>query len=380
MKKIFLLLLITGLYTQSYAGWATMTHYQTSIPTGYYQTNFNVCVSAVKKFRLYYSYCDGFDCAPNNLCVGNPNYRFQVTLQKNGAYVADHTFQGSTYWTYDFFDNITVTPGAWRFKVVYQKSNLLCQWVNIETIYSNVITVGATPASPNFKLITTSGTYTAPTPPPAAVCGSSLTIDASTTTCETDYWVGIWETDVNSNRTYQYEWGKWFSGQAPNNINLQALATGSAAYWIHGPANRVGNPLFGGNLAVPPYTARYYRIEICTDDPSWTCKTMLIRVDGNCRSGEPQITQVDMPAEAETGISVFPNPAYDKINIRMLSGNPVQSYTLTDMAGRRVKTGNNPAITKNIFSIDVNDLNTGMYFLEVTDNKQQKFTSKVMVQ
>src|SRR5690606_7980003 len=61
---------------------------------------------------------------------------------------------------------------------------------------------------------------------------------------------------------------RWFSGQAPGNINLNNVAA-ALGY----------GPLQGGNL--PNGAKRYYRVALCTGDDGWECKNALIRLSPN---------------------------------------------------------------------------------------------------
>jgi hypothetical protein len=140
--------------------------------------------------------------------------------------------------------------------------------------------VASTTATPDFNV---NGIAVPADGSPINVCASIILINAAATSCETSYWVGIHERDRWWNRSYQYEWGTWFAGQAPNNISLQKLAANSAAYWINGPASWKGGVLVGGYMDPPTNSVeRHYMVEVCTAEPSWKCKQGLIRVNGSC--------------------------------------------------------------------------------------------------
>lgn len=124
-----------------------------------------------------------------------------------------------------------------------------------------------------------------------------ITIDASNTTCESKYYVGVWETGTNWwERTYAYEWGHWFSGQAPAAISLQQLATNSNNYSnFDGDIVRKGQILFGGNISTvlpPPGSTvllpyqpglvgqqRRYTVEVSTYEPVWSSKKIQIVIN-----------------------------------------------------------------------------------------------------
>lgn len=161
------------------------------------------------------------------------------------------------------------------------------------------------PATPSFTI---NGMSPPPDNSPLSVCASNVTINASATSCESKYYIGVAESDLWWNRTYDYEWGKWFSGEAPSSLNLQQLATTySYAPNFTGSPARQGSPLIGGNL--PAGGSRYYRLSVCTGEPSWTCKFALLQVNGNCLVSSP------LPAEADASSSMaaiaLPDPCDD---------------------------------------------------------------------
>ncbi len=187
MKKVlYLITCLVVIHSKLFAITTVLEHYQTAAPAGYTTSNFSVCGSQLKDFKMYYEYCLGAGCGPTNLCVGNGNYRYQATLLRNGVSVASHTFQASSTWTYDYFTGISVIPGTYQMKVVFQKSNLVCSWVNVNTNYSNAIIVSAIPAPP---VISISGA--------SSIChtnGYTYTVNGNNTGSGTYTW-----TSTNSN-------------------------------------------------------------------------------------------------------------------------------------------------------------------------------------
>jgi hypothetical protein len=131
------------------------------------------------------------------------------------------------------------------------------------------------PATPSLAI---GGTPPPQDGSPIEVCADSVTVDASATSCESTYAIVVEESDRWWNRTYDYEWGRWFSGQAPSSLDLQQL---SASYSyppnFTGSPGRQGSPLVGGDL--PAGGARHYRVGVCTAEPSWACKWALVRVN-----------------------------------------------------------------------------------------------------
>lgn len=67
-----------------------------------------------------------------------------------------------------------------------------------------------------------------------------------------------------------------------------------------------------------------------------------------------------------TKLEVYPNPAMDEININMKDN--IYNYRIIDVLGKVIQTG------KTQGKININDLNTGQYSLEVIDNNKTYFS------
>jgi photosystem II stability/assembly factor-like uncharacterized protein len=68
-------------------------------------------------------------------------------------------------------------------------------------------------------------------------------------------------------------------------------------------------------------------------------------------------------------VKVYPNPATDIINVRVKTlTNDVINYTLSDISGRIIKTGEN---YKSTFSVNISDYNMGVYLLKLSTDKGQ---------
>jgi hypothetical protein len=284
MKKIFYVLLASlVMITSSRAG--TVNLYQMATPSGSQsQGNFTICGTENRSFFITYTFSAHNSCWPNR-------YKVTFKLFKNGVEINSSSLQVSSTFANQGFYNISTTPGIYSAQVTLERRPCAGAWYTAETLTSNTITA-STLAVPNFSINTIAAVDPAISPVPSIECNAGLiTIDASTTTCETTYWLGIWETTSNWwERTYQYEWGGWFQGEAPNYINLQNLASTSGSRWGNGPNSRKNNVLMGGKItnASDPSTVainpsfigkdRYYTVEICTGEPTWTCKKIQIKL------------------------------------------------------------------------------------------------------
>jgi hypothetical protein len=209
--------------------------------------------------------------------IGSNPYRFEFYLYRNGVQIGHIPFQqGSSCWWNGIFYSVDADAGTYSARVNFQKRTLV-GWV---PVWDNSSTFGASKsaATPAFTI---NGQLATTTTSPNVTLNISqpIIIDATPTTCETKYWLGAMESDINWNRTYKYEWGKWFAGDAPNNINLQQLATtySNPPDYFGTDLSRYGTPLFGGNLSLG--LQRYYRVNLCTTEPSWLCASAILRVN-----------------------------------------------------------------------------------------------------
>jgi len=136
--------------------------------------------------------------------------------------------------------------------------------------------IAFSPAKPAFRIVDANGVIVdAATATEAInVCPGGFIVDASPTTCDSYYFISIQESDINWSRTYVHEWGRWFAGEAPATIDIQALIYGYPADAT--PAGKAF-PLLGGNFA--PGQPRYYRVQIATGEPAWDQVTVLVRID-----------------------------------------------------------------------------------------------------
>lgn len=275
-KRIIILLIGVLIAVKSIAGNVILT--QMAIPSGTQsQSGFSVCGSENHSFFVSYTFSSHSSCIPNR-------YRTTFKLYLNGVEIsATSSFTGSSTFSNQGFYNITTQPGTYTAQVILERKPCIGNWYTAETLSTNAIVVTSI-AAPNFTVNGVAASADPNNIPSVTVNAAMITIDASNTTCERNYWVGVWETTHNWwERTYKYEWGGWFQGQAPNNINLQYLATTSHERWINGPGNRKDNTLIGGIITDATTASfigqeRYYTISICTGEPSWTCKQIQIKV------------------------------------------------------------------------------------------------------
>jgi len=238
-----------------------------------YSTGGVVSCGASKKVDIKVAYT-GSNCGGT---LGANPYRFEFYLYRNGVQIGHIPFQyGSSCWWNGMFYSVDADTGTYSARVNFQKRTLFSGWV---PVWDNSSTFNASksPATPGFTIKGQPATTTI-SPSVTFSILEPIIINATLTTCETTYWAGAMEIDINGNRTYKYEWGKWFAGAASNNINVQQLATthSSPPDYFGTDLWRYGTPLSGGDLS--PGLPRYYRVNLCTMEPSWACASATLRV------------------------------------------------------------------------------------------------------
>ena len=91
-----------------------------------------------------------------------------------------------------------------------------------------------------------------------------------------------------------------------------------------------------------------------------------------------EITSVKEIANLSKFLSVYPNPASDVLNINLdaAAGN-IATYQLIDVTGRLLLNGN---AENNAFSLNVDGVNPGLYFVNITLKDGSVATKRVVIQ
>jgi uncharacterized repeat protein (TIGR01451 family) len=81
---------------------------------------------------------------------------------------------------------------------------------------------------------------------------------------------------------------------------------------------------------------------------------------------------------ASTNLAVYPNPAHEAISIQLNSNNYIKQIQLVDMLGRVIK---NEKYSSSNYSevMNLKEVGSGTYFVEVTTDTNQKETKKIIV-
>ena len=303
-------------------------------------------------------------------------------------------------------------PGVYKahVKVESRRKGCIFGWKLVSDGFTNSFTVGTTPAQPNFNV----NGFPIPANGSAInVCGSNIKLNAAATTCEKNYFIGVEEAGPSWNRTYKYEWGRWFSGQAPNLMNLQGLSAtySTGTSFLGTDLSRQGDILFGGNL--PSGEPRHYIVKVCTADPTWQCKHALIKVNSNCKidpltieadpneylllegvevvaviddsniesSFESEVVEQEDPFEGlETAtINISPNPFSSSTSVRIdnYEGEAPILFELYNALGERVQS---LQTMDNQFDLQRNKLSAGIYMYRATVEDQLLGSGKVVIE
>ena len=345
----------------------------------------NYCGAApVNNLQVHCEYGGSSSTCPIN------RYELTVDLYKNGTKIDTKTVNSQSG-TIDVYWNIyTMSPGIYKAGINLRVKDFGClTYHTVNNSFSNSITVTQVNAAPNFNI--NGGTTVNLTT--VSSCISNIRLNASSTWCETAYNINVQESDQYWNRTYNYEFGVWFNGQAPDNINLQNIASAySIPPYYTGAASRQGSILIGGNL--PNGTPRYYRVSLCTG-PTWTCKTVLLRVIEGCKTGlgledtneyvvindpnnqqsEEVVTSINDLISHNADIQIYPNPSTGIFNIEFNEGS-AQKVVVYDAIGKVVYE-NIVDVNSTAVSIDLSEFNSGMYFVKI--NAGEKMIMKKLI-
>jgi len=269
-------LLISGLLALACSGIAvagTATLKWAPANTLGYSASGVVSCGMSKKVDIKVAYT-GSSCSPT---FGSNPYKFETFLYRNGVQIGYIPYTQSSSCSYNgIFYSVDADAGTYSAIVNFQKRKIT-GWVPVSQDNSSTFNASKSPATPAFIINGQLATTTV-VPTVDFDISETITINAAPTTCETTYNVGVQESDQYLNRTFKYEWWKWFPGNAPNNINLQQLATtySNPPDYLGTDLTRLGTPLFGGDLS--PGVKRYYRVNLCTAEPSWACATAILHV------------------------------------------------------------------------------------------------------
>lgn len=159
------------------------------------------------------------------------------------------------------------------------------------------------------------------------------------------------------------------------------------------------NPNFGAPLATipsskPSITVDYRTIDALlaslsvnvgdSVDLKWTVQanlngnSMWSSDTFNIRLSRGQLTNVKEIANVSKYLTVYPNPANDVLNINLdAAAGTITTYSFMDITGRTLLNGN---AENNAFSLNVNNVNPGLYFVNITLKDGSYATKRVVIE
>lgn len=239
-----------------------------------------ICGEA-KPIEVQVAYSYRSTTIPTHKCPGgtfgaNP-YRYTVTLLRDGQPVsAPRQFKTSSCYFRTRFSGIDAVPGDYTARVAFEKRVFISTWRTVETVTSSRLVAELSQGEPDF---TVNGQAVPSDGSPIVVPSTHpVLVDGSLSRCMPNYFAGVHESERWWHRTGDYEWGRWFDGSPPSDLNYQELTTrySPGPDFVGDPA-RQGAAMTGGTLGSGK--DRYYRIELCTSQRKWKCKIALIKVE-----------------------------------------------------------------------------------------------------
>jgi hypothetical protein len=221
-------------------------------------------------------------------------FKFEWTLFKDGqpidSYAQYYDLRGNNALLYQNFTyqntffNRPTSPGTYEGKLEVKKHGGTPWNYNYNQIIINEVspslTVSNVTPTHSFTIRNANGVFVSPPPNGAPIqvsLSGGIIMDASSTSCETGYLVIIQESNIWWTRSNQNELDKkWFSGQAPANLNLQQIVTS------YSQSDGTGYfSLIGGNFTSGPLDgqARYYRVGLQAAGAPWNPQMTLIQVN-----------------------------------------------------------------------------------------------------
>jgi hypothetical protein len=218
-------------------------------------------------------------------------FHFDWTLYRNGQQVGfyEQTVSaplGLNYVSFQHVFSVTTEVGSYSASFVVRKRKLTFSGFNYDTIVlddnATPIVVSAVEPTPSFKILNSSNVFVDPPPdgsPIPVSLSTGIVMNAAATTCETAYAVIVQESNQWWSRTMQHEWWKWFSGQAPANLDLQQLTTSYSASDGTGYFSLLGGNFTSSSPIAFNGQPRFYRVGLAPGGGGWNPKMALIQVN-----------------------------------------------------------------------------------------------------
>jgi glucose/arabinose dehydrogenase len=185
------------------------------------------------------------------------------------------------------------------------------------------------------------------------------------------------------------------SGSCP----LYAATVAPVSVYSHNSSRcSITGGYFYTGTAYPNFSGKYIFADYCTAEIAWIDNTGnitwaydasgVITTFGEDKDGELYICNstsiykiIDTSLDVETfdnqSVKVFPNPAKNLVNITC-ANNPLQSITITDLLGKKVFF--ETVEPKLEYSINVSNLQKGIYFLEAENTTGKIVKTKLIIE
>ena len=100
----------------------------------------------------------------------------------------------------------------------------------------------------------------------------------------------------------------------------------------------------------------------------------------NATTEEDEVIENEFALSNRFSITVFPNPASERVNIHNLTRNKIRSIEIINVSGQVVYSETGDSFESRDKSINISDLTSGMYMIRVIDETGQRVSKKLSVQ
>ena len=182
--------------------------------------------------------------------------------------------------------------------------------------------------------------------------------------------------NININE-YSYEFSFTLknigTGTAEGNVSLTGsntdqfeISSGSGSFSLAANATKTINVKFHPNLE------GYKSANLLADGSN--CNDVSASVSGN------GVTAIDDAVLLKYIINIYPNPAFDKLNIEFTDNiNKIEELTLYDMLGQAVYLINGKNINTTNFVIDLSEYKSGIYYLNIQTKEDGIIRNKIII-
>ncbi len=171
-----------------------------------------------------------------------------------------------------------------------------------------------------------------------------------------------------------------YTGFNVSQVNLGANASylwsfEYGTYWAVDNYNARVTQLYLINLGTPAPATEYVYTRALAPTGTETRMVFGVGLSMGCRTANPG-TPSHLPAPLSVKeLTLYPNPAKNEVMIT--SNNLISSISIIDATGRRIK--NIPVGKRKQIKVDISSLKSGLYYVEVTDEKRKKTIKRLFI-